>query len=464
MHHKQIFIALAAVVILSMVLAACAPPAPVIQTVEVIKTVEVEKIVEVQVPATAEPAAPEANELTVYHWWTAGGEKQAMDVIFSHFTAANPDIKIVDNPIAGGGGITLKTVMQGMLAAGIPPDTFQTLSGSELKQYVDGAYLDPVDDVWQDKNLDTDYPEVVGKMVTFDGKKMAIPVSIHRANWLFYNVKLFEELGLTPPTDVDELIAVAKTIQEKKPDVAPIGLGSRDKWTAVFLFDVVLLSVGGPDVYEQFYTGQLDPATDPNVKAAFEKYKELIPYIYQYHGAKVWSDIPGPLAEGQIGMYVLGDFAAGQLNAGGYAEGTDWEAVGFPQKPEEVFLMIVDCFTLPKGIKHPAAATAWLNNLTDPATQAEFTIIKGSIAASKLVPASNYPDSLHQRDSEVWASKRIVPASAHGALAPQNFLSDWQDILTGFLFTGDVQRALDSTALVMTNYDVAGQSAWYWAK
>jgi glucose/mannose transport system substrate-binding protein len=126
--------------------------------------------------------------------------------------------------------------------------------------------------------------------------------------------------------------------------------------------------------------------------------------------------------------------------------------------------MIVDCFTLPKGIKHPEAATLWLNNLTDPNTQAEFTIIKGSIAASKLVPASNYPDSLHQRDSEVWAGKRIVPASAHGALAPQNFLSDWQDILTGFLFTGDIQRALDSTALVMQNYDVAGQSAWYWAK
>jgi glucose/mannose transport system substrate-binding protein len=141
-----------------------------------------------------------------------------------------------------------------------------------------------------------------------------------------------------------------------------------------------------------------------------------------------------------------------------------WEGVGFPQQPEEVFLMIVDCFTLPKGIKHSEAATAWLNNLTDPSTQAEFTIIKGSIAASKLVPASNYPDSLHQRDSEVWGSKRIVPASAHGALAPQNFLSDWQDILTGFLFTGDIQRALDSTALVMQNYDVAGQSAWYWAK
>jgi len=459
----------AILVLAALILSACAPT---VQTIEVVKTeivekmVEVEKTVEVMVPVTATPLppAPEEKELTVYHWWTAGGEKQAMDVIFKHFNEANPDIKIIDNPVAGGGGITLKTVMQGMLAAGIPPDTFQTLSGSELKQYVDGAYLDSVDDVWTDKNLDTDYPEVVGKMVTFDGKKMAIPVSIHRANWLFYNKPLFDELGLQLPTDIDELIAVAKTIKEAKPDVAPIGLGTRDKWTANFLFDVVLLSVGGPDVYEQFYTGQLDPLTDPNIRTAFEKFKELIPYLYEFHGAKTWSDIPGPLAEGQIAMYVIGDFAAGQLNAGGYTEGKEWEAVGFPQKPEEVFLMIVDCFTRPKGVEHPDATTAWLNNLTDPATQAEFTIIKGSIAASKLVPASNYPDSLHQRDSEVWASKRIVPASAHGALAPQNFLSDWADILTGFLFTGDVQRALDSTALIMKNYDVAGQSAWYWAK
>ena len=413
---------------------------------------------------TACGPAPAAKEITVYHWWTAGGEKQAMEVIFKHFNAANPDIKIVDNPVAGGGGIALKTVMQGMLAAKMPPDTFQTLSGSELKMYVDGGYVDPVDDIWTAQNLDTNYPAVVGKMVTFNGHKMAIPVSIHRANWLFYNVPLFKELGLQPPTDVDELIAVAKTIKEQKPDVAPIGLGTRDKWTAIFLFDVVLLSVGGPDKYEAFYTGQLDAATDPTIKTAFEKYAELIPYLYPYHGAKSWSDIPGPLAEGQIGMYVLGDFAAGQLVAGGYKEGTEWEAVGFPQKPEEVFLMIVDCFTLPVGIKHPAATTAWLNNLTDPKTQAEFTIIKGSIAASKLVPASNYPDSLHQRDSEVWASKRIVPASAHGALAPQAFLSDWWDLLTTFLYAPDVSRALSQTALIMKSDNVAEQSAWYWAK
>jgi hypothetical protein len=104
-----------------------------------------------------------------------------------------------------------------------------------------------------------------------------------------------------------------------------------------------------------------------------------------------------------------------------------------------------------------------LNNLTDPETQAEFTIIKGSIAANLDVPASNYPDDLHQRASEAFQNLRVVPASAHGALTPQAFLSDWQDILTRFLYTGDIQQTISDAATFMESDDVAGQSAWYLA-
>ena len=66
---------------------------------------------------------------------------------------------------------------------------------------------------------------------------------------------------------------------------------------------------------------------------------------------------------------VIGDFAAGLLTQAGFVEGRDWEAVGFPQQPQEVYLMIVDTFTRPSGIKHPEATTAWLTNLTDPKMQ-----------------------------------------------------------------------------------------------
>jgi glucose/mannose transport system substrate-binding protein len=479
--RSKLFAILVSLVIVTTLAAQCAAPATVVVTVEKEKVVE--RTVEVTVPATVvvketvvvtqevpkevmvtPTPQPEAKELVVYHWWTAGGERQAMDVIFKHFNAANPDIKIVDNPIAGGGGITLKTVLLGLLAAKMPPDTFQSLSGAELKMYVDGNYVDPVDDVWQANNLDTNYPPVIGKMTTFNGKHYGIPMNAHRANWLFYSKKLFDELNLKPPTTIDEMITVAKTIKAQKPDVAPIGIGTREKWPAVFLFDVTLLSVGGPDVYEKFYTGQLDPKTDPSVREAMTKYKELIPYLYEFHGAKTWSDIVGPLAEGKFGMMIIGDFAAGLLVQAGYKEGVDWEAEAFPKAPEEVFLMIVDTFTRPTGAKHPDATTAWLNNLADPKTQQEFNIVKGSIAIHKDVPDSAYPDSLHQRASAAFKTKRIVPSSIHGVLAPPGFLSDWQDILTRFLYSPDVDRALGEISDSMALNKVADSSQWYWAK
>lgn len=408
--------------------------------------------------------AAEQQQLVVYHWWTAGGERQAMQKIFDWFSKKNPETKIVDNPVAGGGGITLKTVLLGLLAAKIPPDTFQSLSGAELKQYVDGNYVASVDDVWKAQNLDANYPPVIGKMTTFKGQHYGIPMNAHRANWLFYSKKVFDELKLTPPTTVDEMIAAAKAIKAKKPAVAPIAIGTREKWPAVFLFDVVLLSTGGPDVYEKFYTGQLDAKTDPAVKTALQKYKELVPYLYEFHGAKTWSDIAGPMAEGKMGMMVIGDFAAGLLVQSGYKEGTDWDAVGFPKKPQEVFLMIVDTFVRPVGAKHPDATTAWLTNLTDPKVQAEFNVVKGSIAIHKAVPDSTYPDKLHREASATFKSKRIVPSSIHGVLAPPAFLSDWQDILTRFLYSPDVNRALTEISDAMTLDKVSESSQWYWAK
>jgi glucose/mannose transport system substrate-binding protein len=410
----------------------------------------------------AAPSPTASHDLTVYHWWTAGGESQAMNKIEEDFNLAYPNIAVHDNPAAGGGGITLKTVMQGMLAANMPPDSFQSLAGGELKTYVDGGYLDNVDDIWEAQSLDQKYPAVLGQMVTFNGRKMAIPVSIHRANWLFYNVPIFSEFGLAPPGDVDELIADAKVLLAH--GITPIGLGTRDKWTAVFLFDVVLLSVAGPEVYQQFYTGLLNPQTDPHIKTAFQKFAQLIPYIYPNHGSQTWSDMPTQLGSGQVGMMVLGDFAAPLLTTAGYSEGVDWEAVGFPHKPSEVFLMVIDTFTRPKGAPHADATTDWLDNLVSAKTQADFTILKGSIAANKDVPVSTYRDPLQQRASEAFKSLQVVPSSIHGALSPLAFLDEWQDLVTVFLYSPDVDRALSQTAMLMKSYDVAGNSAWYWAR
>jgi glucose/mannose transport system substrate-binding protein len=241
-----------------------------------------------------------------------------------------------------------------------------------------------------------------------------------------------------------------------------IGLGTRDKWTAEDLFDAVLLSVAGANTYEKFYTGLLDVDNDLLVRTAFDKFKELIPYLLPGFDSQAWSDMPGQLGRGDAAMMILGDFAAPLLNSAGYVEGRDWEAVGFPAKPE-VFLMVVDTFTRPKNIQHPDATTDWLTNLTSARTQADFTNAKGSIAPSTDVPISNYSKSLQQRAAQAFTTIPVVPSSVHGALAPLSFLDDWADVLTVFIYSPDVDRALQQTSMLMKIGDVAGNSAWYWA-
>ncbi|MCK4580052.1 MAG: hypothetical protein KAU10_01785, partial [Dehalococcoidia bacterium] len=44
------------------------------------------------------------DQLINYHWWTAGGEKEAIDAVFALYGTVYPEVEIVENPTAGGGG------------------------------------------------------------------------------------------------------------------------------------------------------------------------------------------------------------------------------------------------------------------------------------------------------------------------------------------------------------------------
>ncbi len=399
-----------------------------------------------------------AEKLVIYHWWTAGGEKQAINKLFEMFKERYPGMEIVENPIVGGGGTTLRTVLMGLLAAGMPPDTFQSLSGADLKTYVDGGYLQPVDSIWQEQKLDEYFPHILKKMVTFNGHVYAIPMSIHRANWLFYNKKLFDKLGLKPPRNVDELLQVCKKIKEVRPDLWPIVLGTRDKFMSVFLFDAILLSVGGPDVYEKYYTGKLNVLEDPTIRKAFEYFAKLVPYIYPYHSALTWDQ---SLGKKDWVMSIIGDFAVGYMMAVGKKYGVDWDAVPFPSNPN-TFLMIVDTFTLPIKAKDKDSARKWLKFISEPQPEKEFTILKGSIAPNKLVPVDVYPDEIRKEDVRDFRNARIVPSSIHGVLAPESFLSEYQDILINFLYSPNVDRVLRQINDAMNFYKVKKNSEWYW--
>src|SRR5512134_3831054 len=162
MSKKMWYSLMAVIVAALMVLSACGPaPTP----VTIIETKEVE--VQVPVVVTATPQ-PKAQKLEIFHWWTAPGEREAADAMFVAMKDAFPDIEIVENPVPGGGGTEHRVVLKARITAGIPPDTFQTLGGAELKDYVDSGVLEPLDDFYSSTGYGDKIPQPLLNAVTID--------------------------------------------------------------------------------------------------------------------------------------------------------------------------------------------------------------------------------------------------------------------------------------------------------
>jgi len=441
-------------VAIGLFLSACAPaatPTPLVQTVVVTQPVVV----------TATPP-PEPKKLEIFHWWTAGGEREAADAMFKAFKSKYPDVEIVENPVPGGGGVSHRVVLQARLSAGLPPDTFQTLGGAELKSYVDGGYLVPIDDLWQELNYEKVIPGPLAKAVKIGDHYYTIPLNMHIQNILYYNKKLFDELKLTPPTTYDELVAVAKAIKAARPNMSPIALGTKEKWEAAFLFDSLLLEAGGPEHYVKVYKGEIDVTQDAAFRTALERLQALVPYIYPNHAGLTWDESCGLLVSGDAAMVLMGTWAIGYFKSRGWTPGVDFGAVTFPQKPDRILLFHPDTYGLAKGAPHPQTTRNWLRVVASPDLQIPTDVTQGGLFARLDIDPTEFPDPIRQElQTYVRNNPNKLILDQHGSIAPFAFTQTYWDVLAAFVAQPNVDQILRSIADLMKTYDVKEGAAWY---
>lgn len=468
---KKSLTVLSVLIVLSMVLAACAPAAPQIQ--EVVKTVvvtqevmvagtpEVKEVVKtVVVEATPEPKSP---ELLIFHWWTAPGEREAADAMFEALKAKYPEIKVVENPVPGGGGVSQRVVLQARMTAGFPPDTFQTLGGAELKSYVDAGQLEPLDEVWAKLDYANKIPGPLAKAVSVDGHPYVVPLNMHIQNILYYNKALFTELNLTAPTKYEELIATCEAIKTAKPDMACIGLGSKEKWGDAFVFDAVFMEEAGPADYVKFYKGELDPATFEPFRKSLDKFAALAPYINTDHAGLTWDQATALLPAGTAAMTIMGTWAIGALEkGGGWKAGEDFGAVTFPQVPERVLLFHPDTYGLPKGAPDAESTMKWLEVVASPELQIPTDVIQGGLFARIDIDPTEFPDPIRQ---ELMQYVRDNPdkliLDQHGSISPASFTSEYWNAIASFLVQPDADATIAQVTSLLQQFSVKDGSAWY---
>jgi glucose/mannose transport system substrate-binding protein len=439
---KQLYVVVTGLLLLSLVLGACTTTVG---------------------PQTGAAGGQESRELEIYHWWTAPGEREAADAMFAALRAAYPDVDVVENPSPGGGGVNQRVILQSRIAAGDYPDTFQTLGGAELKNYVDSGVLEPLDELWAELGYAEVIPGPLAKAVTVNGSPYVVPLNMHIQNILYYNKPLFDELGIAAPMNFAELIAAAEAIQAAKAEMAPLALGSKEKWGDAFVFDSILLEEGGPEYYVQLFKGEIDVSNDPVFRAALEKFQQLIPFINADHSALTWDQAVGLVGSEQAAMTLMGTWAIGAFTKGSNREpGVNFGAVTFPQEPERILLFHPDTYGMTVKALNPAATLDWLKVVASPELQIPTDVTQGGLFARTDIDPMEFPDPIRQElQGYVRDNPGMLILDQHGSILPASAQPIYWDIMATFLAQPDVDETIQAVASMFNTYGVKDASAWY---
>jgi glucose/mannose transport system substrate-binding protein len=361
---------------------------------------------------TLSPAMLIAGEVEVLHWWTSGGEAKSVAVLKQLLEEEGHTWK--DFAVAGGGGDTAMTVLRSRAVSGNPPTAAQ-VKGPQIQQWGDEGVLANLDEVAAAGSWDDLLPKVVADVMKYDGSYVAVPVNVHRVNWMWVNPEVFRQAGAMIPTTWEEFTVAAEKIKEA--GFIPVAFGGQD-WQEATVFEIVVLGVGGPDFYEQALV-KADPAAlnSPTMIKCLEAFKAIKPYTDANAPGRDWNLATAMVIQGKAAMQFMGDWAKGEFTAAGKRPGVDYVAVPAPQT-SGAFLFNVDSFIMfdVKDEDAQEAQQAMARLIMGEQFQQVFNVNKGSIPCRLGMVRGAFDDpALRSMDefSSAAASGNLLPSMAH---------------------------------------------------
>jgi raffinose/stachyose/melibiose transport system substrate-binding protein len=268
-----------------------------------------------QAQPTAAPAATQAQAVVTlkYHTWYP--PESALRPILDQFEKENPNIKV---ELTVEESTKYQQSLPLALNSGEAIDVVGVQSGLMVEQI--RANLQPIDQLMA-KYAGSDWESkfVAGNLKTArsqasDGGLYFIPLGRLGSAVGFYNGAIFDELGLKVPQTYAELVAAAKTIRAKKPDVIPMVFPG-DNW---FQDELVLTIVGqdDPSFFNniRYKDGKWDTAS---YIQALTEYKQMYKdNVLSLDNQDIKYDQASKLFyTGKAAMYFNGTWEAGLLSA-----------------------------------------------------------------------------------------------------------------------------------------------------
>jgi glucose/mannose transport system substrate-binding protein len=393
-----------------------------------------------EAPVVTEPPAGEAQQVEVFSWWTGGGEAAGLNAMIAIFQARFPGVEFINAAVAGGAGTNARAVLATRLQAGDAPDSWQGHAGQELiGTYVAAGQLEPLNWLYEQEGWLAVMPETLIPLISENGNIYSVPVNIHRANVLWYNPQILADNNIAVPATLDEWFAAMDTLQAA--GITPLAMG--EQWTAMHLFETVLLASLGAEKYNGLWLGTTD-WNSPEVKTALDNFAKVLTYTNSDAASLSWQDAAQLVVDGQAAFNVMGDWAEGFFRELGKVPQTDYGWAPVPGTGGN-FQFLSDSFVLPVNAPHRDAAVNWLIVCGSKEGQDAFNPVKGSIPARSDGDRSLYGVYL-QSAMDDWASNTVVGSLTHGVVANDSWKSE---IDTGLgLFLADKNVDTFQAALV----------------
>ncbi|WP_409421480.1 ABC transporter substrate-binding protein [Pseudaeromonas sp. ZJS20] len=372
-----------------------------------------------------------AARVEVMHWWTSGGEASAVEVIKQQWRAQGGQWQ--DFAVSGGGGKSAMAVLRSRALAATPPAAAQ-IKGSELLEWARLGLLRDLDDLAQNQRWDLRLPGFVRSTLSHQGHYVAVPIGIHRVNWLWYNRDVFTRLGLEPPRSWDELQALAPRLLAA--GITPLAIGN-DPWQLTILFEAIVLGDAGNEFFRRAFIN-LEPAQldSPTMVALLQRFKDLRPFVPQHFGGLTWNRATGMVIDGSAAMQLMGDWAKGELTQAGLQPGSNIGCLPAPGNGD-IFSYNIDSIAM-FSLRDPeqqAAQVRLANLLMTPELQIPFNQKKGSIPALAGLSLDQFDSCARQSSQTLELAQQdghLVPSLAEGMATSSYVLQAVTDVLSNF--------------------------------
>ncbi|MEH6445953.1 MAG: ABC transporter substrate-binding protein [Oceanospirillaceae bacterium] len=373
----------------------------------------------------------QAGEVEVLHYWTSGGEAKSVGVLKDLLTKEGHSWK--DFAVAGGAGEAAMTVLKSRAVSGNPPAATQ-MKGLDIQEWADLGFLTNLDGVAKKAGWDDLLPTVVSDIMKYENKYVAVPVNVHRVNWLWANPAAFEKAGVKIPTTWAQMIAVGPKL--KAAGIIPLAHGGQ-AWQDATLFEAVALGLGGSEFYNKAFVTH-DDATlrSPKMVEIFKTFKQTRDLIDKDSAGRDWNLATSMVINGTAAMQIMGDWAKGEFTAAGKVPGKDFICAPAPQT-EHQYTFNIDSFAMfnLKKKDDVEAQETLARLIMEPTFQEAFNLNKGSIPVRQGMDETPF-DSCAKASMASFASTAksgdLVPSFAHGMATTSSAAGAISDVVTNF--------------------------------